>query len=177
MQQFIPSQVYHDSNKSMELRHKPFGLNNQTSMQCCAMYYHPVSSMIMFSATNACIAQLYNALRLGCNIPWLDLCEAYTVLNNLPLLHDIKFINYVWDNIKSTLLCDVPFKVKVGLETNACMHNPSMPWLLELLASTDSVLGNIMSNVLLLYDTNLINHHWAVIKSTLFHSTPLLSWK
>ena len=156
----------------MKLRHKPFRMKNWTSMQYCAMCYYPMCSMIIIYATNACIAQLYNALRLGCNISWLDLCEAYTVLNNLPLLHNIKLINYVWDSIKSTPLCDmpfsqdsntlkqnmhiicrVPFKVKAGLETNACMHNPSMPWLSELLASTDSVLGNIMSNVLLLYDT------------------------
>ena len=137
----------------MKLRHKPFRLKNWTSMQYCAMCYYPMSSMIIICATNACIAQLYNALRLGCNISWLDLCEAYTVLNNLPLLHNIKLINYAWDSIKSTLLSDMPFsqysntlkqnmhiicrvpcKVKGGIETNASMHNPSMPRLSELLA-------------------------------------------
>ena len=146
MQQFIPSQVYHDSNQSIELRYKPFGLDNQTSTQYCAMCYYPMSSMIIICATNACIAQIYNALRLGCNISWINLCEVYSVLNNLPLLHNIKLINYAWDSNKSTLLCDmpfsqdsnklkqnmhiickVPFKAKAGIETNACTYNPTMP--------------------------------------------------
>ena len=89
VQQFILPQVYHDCNQSMKLRHKPFGLNNRTSMRYCAMCYYPMPSTIRFSATNAYIVQPYNVLRLGCNILWFDLYEASlsTILTPVLNLH------------------------------------------------------------------------------------------